>query len=113
MNISKDEQRRRFIERLTNPYKCWKLTEADLKSRDHWPAYTGAVEDMLARTDTKRAPWHVIPANRKWYARMRVLETVTEALARGVSLKTPALDPALLRTEAEYLGIDPKTLKVR
>jgi PPK2 family polyphosphate:nucleotide phosphotransferase len=111
MNISKDEQHRRFVERLTNPFKRWKLTDADLKSRDQWDGYVTAVEDMIERTDTRHAPWHVIPANRKWYARMRVMEIVTKELARGVSLKAPTLDPALLLAEAERLGIDAATLR--
>lgn len=110
MNISRDEQLRRFVERLRNPYKRWKLTDADLRARERWADYVEAAEDMIAQTDTARAPWHVVPANRKWYARARVLETVTKALGRKVPLHTPVLDPEALHAMAERLGIDPDTI---
>ena len=60
LHISKDEQKRRFLERLTNPEKHWKFSEADLAEREHWKAYQKVFEDALTATSTKRAPWHVI-----------------------------------------------------
>ncbi|WP_242343001.1 polyphosphate kinase 2 family protein [Anaeromyxobacter terrae] len=82
LGISKDEQLRRFEERLRDPYKQWKLADADVRARKRWDEYVDAVDDMFARTDTPRARWHLVPADRKWYARERVLRIVTDRLAR-------------------------------
>ncbi len=78
--IDRDEQFRRLEARLLDPYKQWKLTEDDLRARRKWDAYVEAADELLSRTDKKRAPWHLVPANDKPYARKRVLEIVTEAL---------------------------------
>ena len=82
LGISKAEQRRRFEERLRDPYKQWKLSEADVRARREWDDYVEAVDDAFARTDTPRARWHLVPADRKWYARLQVLRIVTGKLAR-------------------------------
>jgi polyphosphate kinase 2 (PPK2 family) len=82
LGISKAEQRRRFEERLRDPYKQWKLGEADVRARREWDDYVEAVDDSFARTDTPRARWHLVPADRKWYARLQVLRIVTGKLAR-------------------------------
>jgi PPK2 family polyphosphate:nucleotide phosphotransferase len=103
--ISKGEQRRRFRERLENPYKRWKLTPADLRNRARWPSYERAFEEMLERTSTGTAPWHVVPADHKWFARVEVLRTVIAALRRGVSIELPPLDPAVKRAAAKLLGL--------
>jgi polyphosphate kinase 2 (PPK2 family) len=97
LHITRDEQRRRFQERLRNPYKRWKISLDDLRNRARWRDYQRAVEDMFARTSTLAAPWNAIPANAKWYARIKVLELVTDELARGVDLSLPKLDPRLRR----------------
>src|SRR5215217_4699965 len=60
LHLSKDEQRKRFLERLTNPHKQWKFSEADLAEREHWKEYRKAFEDAISATSTRRAPWHVI-----------------------------------------------------
>lgn len=80
LHISKETQRQRFLERLTNPDKYWKFSEADLAEREHWKAYRRAFEDALGATSTRRAPWHVIPADRKYVARAIVADVVTTAI---------------------------------
>lgn len=110
LDITKDEQLKRFVQRLKNPHKGWKLTDADLKSRALWPSYVEAAEEMFARTNQSHAPWHVVPANRKWYARSHVLEIVTDALRAGVDVRAPTLDPAVQRETAKRLGLDPQVV---
>jgi PPK2 family polyphosphate:nucleotide phosphotransferase len=101
--ITKDEQRQRFRERLQSPYKRWKFTAEDLHNRENWDKYVGAYEDMLERTSTDRAPWHVIPADKKWYARVEVLKTVIKTLERDVDVALPPLDPELKRQASKIL----------
>ena len=100
LHISKDEQRRRFLERLTNPEKHWKFSEADLAERAHWKAYRKAFEDAISATSTKRAPWHIVPADRKYVARAVVADVITTAI-QGLGLKYPEVDAAKLATLAE------------
>jgi AMP-polyphosphate phosphotransferase len=78
--ISKDEQLKRFEARVRDPYKMWKIGPADIEARKKWDEYVEATDDLFARTDTKLAPWNLIPANFKWYARLKVLRLVTKAL---------------------------------
>jgi PPK2 family polyphosphate:nucleotide phosphotransferase len=103
--ITEDEERDRFLERLKNPYKRWKLTEEDLRNRKKWDKYENAFEDMLELTSTPEAPWHIIPANKKWYARVEVLRIVTEALRKGVDVELPPLDPQLKKRAAKLLDV--------
>lgn len=105
LHIDKDEQLRRFKERLTNPYKRWKLTEEDLRNRTKWDEYVEAVEDMFDETSTPNAPWSAIPANSKWFARTQILELVTEALARDVNVAPPPMDKAVVKAAADVLGV--------
>jgi PPK2 family polyphosphate:nucleotide phosphotransferase len=93
LHLSKDEQRRRFLERLTNPEKHWKFSEADIAEREHWKEYRKAFEDALTATSTKRAPWHVIPADRKYVARAIVADIITTAI-QDLGLKYPTVDEA-------------------
>lgn len=81
LGISKDEQLRRFEERLRNPYKQWKLAEADVRARRKWDAYVEAIDDAFSRTGTG-SRWHLVAADRKWHARLEVLQIVTGRLAR-------------------------------
>ena len=85
LHITKDEQEKRFRERATSPYKSWKLTDDDWRNRAKWDAYELAVNDMVARTSTRRAPWHLIPANDKNYARVEVLRVAATALERALT----------------------------
>lgn len=107
LNVSKDEQLRRFAERLAEPLKHWKLREADLITRERWPSYVEAIEEMLARTSTRAAPWHVVGANRKWRARVEVLRVAAEVLGNGLDLDAPTMDPAAQRAACRRLGLDP------
>jgi len=104
-HISKDEQLERFEERLRNPLKQWKLTEEDIRNREKWDEHENAINDMLELTSTEQSPWHVIPANHKWYTRIAVLETVVNALSEGVDLTPPPIDEALVRSAEHTLGI--------
>ncbi|HMO54804.1 MAG TPA: hypothetical protein PJ994_09895 [Tepidiformaceae bacterium] len=90
--ISKDEQRERLQERIDNPRKHWKFRLGDLDDRKRWDEYIEAYEDMVTRTSTKHAPWHVIPANRKWYRDVLVARAIVETL-ESLDLRYPPGDP--------------------
>ena len=80
LQIDKDEQERRFTERQQNPEKQWKITDEDWRNREKWDQYEEAVNEMLIRTSTPEAPWVVVEGNNKYYARIKVLETVVKAI---------------------------------
>lgn len=82
MHIDKDEQERRFRERQENPEKQWKITDEDWRNREKWDQYKDAVNEMLMRTSTDYAPWVVVEGNDKYYARVKVLRTVVEAIEK-------------------------------
>ena len=92
LHISPEEQLKRFEARLRDPMKRWKLSYEDFRNRKKWDEYEEATNEMLERTSTSRAPWHVIPANDKKWARIAVLETITKTLAKAVDLKPAPLD---------------------
>ena len=89
--MSKEEQGKRFLERLDTPEKHWKFSEADLQERSFWPQYQDAFEEMLDATSTRAAPWWVIPADNKWITRALVSAIITDAI-RGLGLEPPQLD---------------------
>jgi polyphosphate kinase 2 (PPK2 family) len=105
LHITEDEQLKRFIERLKNPYKRWKITTEDLRNRAHWSVYVDAIHDMFDRTSTANAPWHALAANYKWKVRVKALETVVKALGEGVSLAPPPVDPRVQEEAAAALGV--------
>lgn len=80
LNVSKEEQRVRFLERLNNPEKNWKFSAADLRERGFWDDYQAAYEEMLNATSTKTAPWYVIPADRKWFARAAIADIIVSRI---------------------------------
>lgn len=80
LHITKDEQLRRFKERETTPYKKWKLTDEDWRNRERWEEYELAVNDMVERTSTRRAPWTLVEGNDKRFARLKVLSTINASL---------------------------------
>jgi len=82
LEISKDEQLKRFRARQGTPIKQWKITDEDWRNREKWPQYRAAVDEMLVRTSTTHAPWTIIEANSKLFARIKTLETVLEAVER-------------------------------
>lgn len=84
MHIDKDEQAQRFKQRQETPEKQWKITDEDWRNRDKWDEYEKAVDEMIVRTSTKEAPWHIIEANSKLYARIKVMEIVVEALEKAL-----------------------------
>lgn len=92
LNVSKEEQRRRFLERLKNPEKHWKFSTADVRERAHWDEYMGAYEDAIQRTASKSAPWYIVPADNKWYTRIVVAAAILDAL-RSLDLRYPSVDP--------------------
>jgi polyphosphate:AMP phosphotransferase len=84
LHIDPDEQLARFKAREQTPYKKYKITEEDYRNRERWDNYVAAVNEMVARTSTDAAPWHIIPANDKRYARIQVLDNVCEALKQAL-----------------------------
>ena len=87
MQIDKDEQERRFRDRMNNPEKQWKITDEDWRNREKWDQYEVAVNEMLLRTSTSYAPWIIVEGNDKYYARVKVLETVIEAIEKKIKEK--------------------------
>ena len=90
LNVSLEEQRRRFLARLDEPQKNWKFSLEDTSKRALWDKYMAAYEDMIDNTSTKHAPWHVIPADKKWFMRVTVAETIIAEL-EALDLKFPVL----------------------
>jgi PPK2 family polyphosphate:nucleotide phosphotransferase len=80
LNLSKDEQKQRFMDRLDEPDKNWKFSAADIKERGYWDQYMAAFEDMLTHTSTEYAPWYAIPADDKWAARALVADIIVNAI---------------------------------
>jgi AMP-polyphosphate phosphotransferase len=98
MHVSPEEQLRRFESRRDDPYRAWKLTDEDWRNRGKREEYATAVEDMLQRTDTATAPWHVIPADDKRRARVAVINTVCEAIEAALEARGIDPDPPLTAT---------------
>jgi PPK2 family polyphosphate:nucleotide phosphotransferase len=100
LHVSKAEQRRRFLDRLNDPAKNWKFSLSDIEERKRWPDYVRAYEDVLSATSTAEAPWYIIPADSKWFARIVVAEIIVETL-ESLSLKYPVLSEAQQKTLKE------------
>jgi PPK2 family polyphosphate:nucleotide phosphotransferase len=81
LNLSKEEQRRRFLRRIDHPEKNWKFNANDVKEREHWDDYQAAFSQMLSATSTEHAPWYVIPADHKWFMRVAVAAVLVSTLA--------------------------------
>jgi len=97
LQISPEEQLKRFEKRQDTAYKRWKLTPEDWRNREKWGRYDGAVEDMLLRTSTLTAPWTVVESNFKWYARVKCLRTVVETVSQALDYR-PADPVAKVKT---------------
>ena len=91
LHVSKEEQKRRFLERLEDSKKNWKFSMDDIKERKFWGDYQEAYEEMVQNTATKRAPWYLIPADNKWYGRLVIASAIIDAL-NGLDLKFPDVD---------------------
>lgn len=94
LNISKNEQKKRFIERLTEPDKHWKFSRGDLPVRERWDDYMQAYEDVFTHCHTPAAPWHIIPANKKWYRNYAIMRTIVQTL-EAMPLAYPAPEEGL------------------
>jgi PPK2 family polyphosphate:nucleotide phosphotransferase len=98
LHISKDEQRKRFLERLDDPRKQWKISEADFNERKYWDDYQKAYEAALSRCSTPHAPWFIVPSNRKWFRNLAVSHIVKETLeAMKLKLPPPSIDVKKLK----------------
>lgn len=93
LNVSKDEQKERFIERVDNPDKNWKFSATDAKERGYWDDYMFAYEELIKNTSTKKSPWYVIPADNKSYARIAIASAIIHALDE-MELEYPKVDEA-------------------
>jgi PPK2 family polyphosphate:nucleotide phosphotransferase len=91
LNVSKKEQKRRFLDRLERPEKNWKFSAADIHERKCWDDYQAAYEDMIGNTATEHAPWYVVPADNKWFTRLVVSTVVVDTL-ESLKLSYPKVD---------------------
>jgi PPK2 family polyphosphate:nucleotide phosphotransferase len=96
LHVSKERQKERFLERLEEPEKNWKFSPDDLAERKRWDDYMAAYEDMIRHTSTADSPWHVVPADHKWFTRLVVSATVADAMSE-LELKFPKVDRARRR----------------
>lgn len=96
LNISKEEQRQHFLARLEEPSKNWKFSMADIAERALWEKYQAAYQEVIGHTSSEAAPWHVVPADHKWFARVVIGSTVVSALDR-LDLQFPKVDPPSLQ----------------
>jgi len=107
LNVSKEEQRKRFLARIDEPQKHWKFNADDIRERTHWAAYQKAYADMLSNTSTECAPWYVIPADHKWFERIAAAAVVVDALAKidpRYPTTTPQQRKELEQARRELLG---------
>jgi PPK2 family polyphosphate:nucleotide phosphotransferase len=93
LHVSKDEQKKRFLERIDKPEKNWKFAAKDVEERAHWNAYMDAYQEMIRETSTPHAPWHVVPADSKWFTRVIVAAAVVDGLM-SLDLAYPKIDQA-------------------
>jgi PPK2 family polyphosphate:nucleotide phosphotransferase len=92
--VSRDEQKKRFLERLEEPEKHWKFSPADVGERAHFASYMSAYEDMIRHTATETAPWYVVPADRKWFTRLVVGAAIIDAI-QSIDPQFPEVDPTV------------------
>ena len=95
LNLSKEEQRERFLDRLEEPAKQWKFSMDDIKERALWPRYQAVYQDIVRHTATSHAPWYVVPADHKWFARVVIGSAIVAALEK-LDLRFPRADKASL-----------------
>ena len=109
-HITPEVQLARFEDRLNDPLKRWKLSYEDFRNRKQWAEYAEAIDEMFARTSTRRAPWRVIAANDKKHARIAALSEIVDRLGDGVDLSPPTLDEAVLAEASEHFELSPERL---
>lgn len=95
LNVSKEEQRKRFLDRLEEPAKNWKFSMADVAERKLWDRYQAAYQDLIRHTSSADSPWYVVPADRKWFARVVIGSVIVQALDR-LDLQFPKVDKVSL-----------------
>jgi len=110
-HITPEEQLARFEERLRNPIKRWKLSYEDFRNRRRWQDYADAIDEMFERTSTSYAPWHVIPANDKKYARIMAISEIVEQFGRKVDLSPPALDDTVVSEALSLMDLEPSLVE--
>jgi PPK2 family polyphosphate:nucleotide phosphotransferase len=96
LNVSREEQRKRFLDRIDEPGKRWKLSMSDVAERKLWPKYMAAYQDMIRNTSTPEAPWYVVPADHKWFTRVVVAAALVQAL-EGLKLEYPKVEGKALK----------------
>ncbi len=101
LHISPDEQLERFEQRLDDPLRHWKISDADYSERKLWPAYIEAYEDAMERTSTEDAPWYVIPSNHKWFRNLAISEILADAL-EDMELKLPPTQVDIAEIRRKY-----------
>ena len=100
LHVSREEQKRRFLERIELPDKNWKFSAADVRERGHWDDYMSAYQKMIRETATDEAPWYVVPADNKWFTRLVVAAAIVDALA-SLKLHYPVVDKKQLADLAD------------
>jgi PPK2 family polyphosphate:nucleotide phosphotransferase len=108
LNLSKKEQKRRFLDRLDQEEKNWKFSAADIRERGYWDDYMNAYQEMIRHTSSSDAPWHVIPADNKWFTRIAVAAAIVDALEE-LNLSYPKVDDA----QAKELAAARKVLEAK
>lgn len=104
LNVSREEQKKRFLERIDQPDKNWKFSAADARERQHWDEYMSAYETLIRETSTPECPWYVVPADNKWYTRLVVAAAAVDALA-SLDLDYPKVDAKQRAELVEAKGI--------
>lgn len=101
LNVSKEEQAKRFISRIDTPEKHWKISEGDIREREYWDEYQDAFETAINKTSTKNSPWYIVPADKKWYARLIVSRIVLKTL-QDMNPNFAEIDPSELERVMKY-----------
>jgi PPK2 family polyphosphate:nucleotide phosphotransferase len=109
LNVSKEEQKRRFLDRLDEPEKNWKFSEADVRERQCWDDYMHAYEELIQHTATPEAPWYVVPADHKWFTHMAVSAAIIHAI-KDLKLEFPTVDKVRRKAlEAARITLEKKS----
>lgn len=110
LNVSKKEQKERFLKRLDDPERNWKFSDADVAERQHWDAYQEAYQEMIRETSTKESPWYVVPADHKWFSRVVVASAIISTL-ESLDLQFPTVteaQKARVQAARKLLEAEPK-----
>ncbi|NRG17911.1 polyphosphate kinase [Rhizobiales bacterium] len=110
-HITPEEQLARLEERVKNPLKRWKLSYEDFRNRSRWSDYAEAIDDMFEKTSTVVAPWHLIPANNKKYARIAAMKEIVRCFGKDIDLDPPMLDESVLAEARKHLNLNPGLLE--